>query len=591
MIHLVRLHSDSGLLDEITFRRGLNVILGVQSGDRNGRELNGVGKSTLIRLVDYAFIGTEAKSYFRQDRTDFLRDEDHSITLTFEDDKSQYQIRRKFSESDEVEFAKAGAGFATYSEAEMKDILAPMMIVDAEYPGHVDTAWFRNLLRFFITDDKTAHRRTDPLNFVYASARKSELLAYNYYLLNLPNQHLVEFDRLRQKLQEEQRHKRQIEARIKEETGKAVEQVRSDLDRMRSQIEEYKANLEAFTFLQDYESIETELRTLTAKISDRMRVFAALRRRLSHLEKSYELKVDVDVERVSRLYAEIEVELAAFVQRRLEEILDFRRDIVANRKKFLVEREAELRSNLANVESEVKRLEERRSQLFKWLQERQALDALRNAYERIAHDSEQLERSAARVRALEAEEQKIAETNALISETVVQIVRERQTQDVSIREIRKTFFDILQHTIYLGEAVEDAYFDITATGKSASPLNVEIEVPKSDSLGKSRFKLPVYDLTVFLRILSQDRHLPHFLVHDGAFNGVDVKTVVQFLNYIEQKAGTLSSLQYIVTLNEDQVYLSEKSRTAFDGLGFELASRVIAHFEDVPEKMIFRREY
>jgi len=192
---------------------------------------------------------------------------------------------------------------------------------------------------------------------------------------------------------------------------------------------------------------------------------------------------------------------------------------------------------------------------------------------------------------LEAEEQKIAETNALISETVVQIVRERQTQDVSIREIRKTFFDILQHTIYLGETVEDAYFDITATGKAVSPLNVEIEVPKSDSLGKSRFKLPVYDLTVFLRILSQDRQLPHFLVHDGAFNGVDVKTVVQFLNYIEQKAGTLSSLQYIVTLNEDQVYLSEKGRTAFDGLGFDLSTRVIAHYEDVPEKMIFRREY
>ena len=564
---------------------------GVQSGDRNGRELNGVGKSTLVRLVDYAFIGTEAKSYFRQERTDFLRAEEHSITLTFEDEKAQYQIRRDFSRSDGVEFAKIGTSFSCYSEAEMKDILAPLMLVDPEYSGHVDTAWFRNLLRFFVTDDKTAHKRTDPLNFTHSSARKSELLAYNYYLLNLPNQHLVEFDRLRQKLQEEQRHKKHIEARIKEETGKAVEQVRSDLDRMRAQIEEYKTNLEVFTFLQDYASIEAELRTLTTTISERMRTFAALKRRLAHLQKSYELKIDVDVERVSHLYAEIEQELAVFIQRRLEEILDFRRDIVANRKKFLVEREAELRANLAEIESEVKRHEERRSQLFKWLKEQQALDALRNAYERIAHDSEQLERSASRVRALEAEEQKIAETNAKISEPVLQIVRERQTQEASIREIRKTFFDILQHTIYLGESVEDAYFNITATGKASSPLNVEIEVPKSDSLGKSRFKLPVYDLTVFLRILSQDRHLPHFLVHDGAFNGVVVKTVVQFLNYIESKANSLSSLQYIVTLNEDQVYVSEKSRTAFDGLGFDLSSRVIAHYEDVPEKMIFRREY
>lgn len=591
MIHLLRLHSDTDLLKEVRFHRGLNVILGVPSGERDGRELNGVGKSTLIRLIDYSLIGSESKSYFHQDRTEFLRSEEHSVTLTFHDDKRQYQIRRCFARSDEIEFATGETGFTTYSESEMKDILAPLMIIDTEYSGHVDTGWFRNLIRFFITDDKTAHKRTDPLNFVHSSARKSELLAYNYYLLNLPNQHLVAFDRLRQKLQDEQRHKKQIEARIKEETGKAVEQVRSDLDRMRSQIDEYKAHLEEFKFLDDYEVIEAELRSLTATISERMRTFAAVKRRLSHLQKSYELKIDVDVERVHRLYAEIEEELAEFVQRRLEEIVEFRKDIVANRKKFLVEREAELRTTLSEIETEVKRLEQRRSQLFQWLQEHQALDALRNAYERIAHDSEQLERSAARVRALEEEEQKIAETNAQISETIVSIVKERKEQDAAVRDIRKTFFDILQHTIYLGETVDDAYFDIKATNRPNSPLNVEIEVPKSDSLGKSRFKLPVYDLTVFLRILSQERHLPHFLVHDGAFNGVDVKTVVRFLNYIESRAKALQSLQYIVTLNEDQVAVSERNRAEFEGFTFDLSERVVAHYEDVPEKMIFGREF
>jgi uncharacterized protein YydD (DUF2326 family) len=591
MIHLVRLESETGLLNPVPFHRGLNVVLGVPSGEREGRELNGVGKSTLIRLIDYALVGTDAKAYFRHDKSEFLRSEEHSVTLTFEDEHTEYQIRRDFSRTDAIEFAKHGGTFDHYTEAEMKDILAPMMIVDPEYPGHVDTSWFRDIIRFFITDDKTAHKRTDPLNFVYAAARKSRLLAYNYYLLNLPNQHLVEFDRLRQKLQDEQRHKKQIEARIKEETGKAVEQVRSDLDRMRNQIDEYKASLESFTFLADYESIETELRTLTATISERMRVFAGVRRRLSHLQKSYELKLDVDIERVHRLYADIQGELAEFVQRKLEEIVAFRKDIVANRKKFLVEREAGLRSQIAEIEGDVKRLEERRSQLFKWLQERQALDSLRNAYERIAHDSEQLERSAARIRALEEEEQKIAETNAQISDTIVDIVKERQTQDAAIREIRRTFFDILQHTIYLGEAVEDAYFDITATNRPASPLNVEIEVPKSDSLGKSRFKLPVYDLTVFLRLLSQERHLPHFLVHDGVFNGVDVKTSVRFLNYIDGKVAELPSLQYVVTLNEDQVYVSEKTRTAFEGFAFNLAERVVAHYEDVPERMIFKREF
>ncbi len=124
-----------------------------------------------------------------------------------------------------------------------------------------------------------------------------------------------------------------------------------------------------------------------------MRVFAALKRRLSQLEKSYELKVDVDIERVSRLYAEIQEELAAFVQRRLERDSQFRKDIVANRKKFLVEREAELRSNIVTLNLRLGNLKRGEASFFKWLQEQQALDALRNSYERIAHDSEQLERT------------------------------------------------------------------------------------------------------------------------------------------------------------------------------------------------------
>jgi uncharacterized protein YydD (DUF2326 family) len=591
MIHLIRLDSDTGLLDAVQFKNGLNVVLGLPSGERDGRELNGVGKSTLIRLIDYALIGDGAKSYFRNERCDFLRTEEHTITLTLEAEDSQYRIRRNFSRNNSVEFAKLNEGFAEYTEAEMKGILAPMLIVDPQYLGLVDTSWYRDLIRFFIAEDKTAHKRTEPLNFVHSTARKSQLLAYNYYLLNLPNQHLVEFDRLRQKLKDEQTHKRQIEARIKQETGRAVEQVRSDLDRMRAQIEEYKVSLDSFTFLKDYEAIEAEMRSLTTTISERMRAFVALKRRLSHLQKSYDLKIDVDIERVHRLYASIEEQLAEFVQRKLEEIVQFRKDIAANRKKFLVEREAQLRSEVSEIESEVANLEIRRSQLFEWLQEKQALDALRNAYERITQESELYERSAARIKALEEEEQKIAETNAQISETILNIVRERNTQDDAIRDIRKTFFDILKNSIYLDESIEDAYFDITTTNRADSPLKIEIEVPKSESLGKSRFKLPVYDLTVFLRIIGQERHLPHFLVHDGAFNSVDVKTVVRFLNYIESMAKKMPSLQYIVTLNEDQVYGSERTQAAFEGFAFELSERVIAHYGDVPKKMIFHREY
>lgn len=264
---------------------------------------------------------------------------------------------------------------------------------------------------------------------------------------------------------------------------------------------------------------------------------------------------------------------------------------MANRKKFLIEREQRLRSEIAEVESTVRELETNRKRLFEWLNEQKALDAIRNAYERITHESERYERSASRLKALDDEEQKIAHTNAEVSETIVRIVDQSKLYEEKVRDIRRTFDDILRSTIYVGESMDDAYLTISTQNRKTSPISIDVEVPKSDSLGKSRFKIPVYDLTVFLRIVRDGRQLPHFLIHDGTFNGVAAKTVVRFLNYIVEMAKQFPSLQYIVTLNEEQVYLSDPQKAEFEGLAFNLEQHVIAHYEDVPEKFIFRQEF
>lgn len=591
MITLSRLYSETNLFDEVEFRRGLNVILGVPSGVREGRELNGVGKSTLVRLIDFAFVGDSAKKTFAQGKCDFLRTDGHSFTLMFSDGETTYRIRRRFDHPDTVDFSKGEEEFTEFTEPEMKNVLAPLLVVDQQYEGHVDTGWFRTLMRFFVSDDKASHAQTDPLNFSHASARKPFLLVLNYYLLNLPNSDLLEFDTLRQRLKKEQTHRKQIEERITVESGRSVEQVRSDLDRIESQIEEYKEHLESFEFLEDYTEVESELREVTSRISAEMRKFNAVNRRLSELEKSYQLRVDVDVERVRLLYGALQEELADFIASKLDDVIEFRRSIVANRKKFLIEREQRLRQELSESEANVKELEETRKRLFGYLQEQKALDAIRNAYERITHESEQYERSASRIKALDEEEQKIAHTNAEISEAIARIVDQCKEYETKVRDIRRTFDDILSNTIYVGEDMDDAFLNISPQSRRTTPINIEIEVPKSDSLGKSRFKIPVYDLTVFLRIVRDERELPHFLIHDGTFNGVASKTVVRFLNYIMKQTEQLPSLQYIVTLNEEQVYLSEAQQAEFEGLTFELDDFVVAHFQDVPERMIFGREF
>lgn len=96
MVTLKKIYSNTNLFNEIKFKPGINIVKGVY--DRSKREhrgLNGIGKSTLVRLIDFALISDTSKdSYFDVQDYDFLKS--HSVTLEFEAEGKSYYINRKF---------------------------------------------------------------------------------------------------------------------------------------------------------------------------------------------------------------------------------------------------------------------------------------------------------------------------------------------------------------------------------------------------------------------------------------------------------------------------------------------------------------
>jgi uncharacterized protein YydD (DUF2326 family) len=53
---LIRIYSETNLIDAVPFHNGINIILGKYSGDKEARGINGIGKSTLVRLVDFTLL-------------------------------------------------------------------------------------------------------------------------------------------------------------------------------------------------------------------------------------------------------------------------------------------------------------------------------------------------------------------------------------------------------------------------------------------------------------------------------------------------------------------------------------------------------
>ena len=591
MILLKRLYSETDLFDEVTFKPGINIILGKYSENRKGEGVNGIGKSTLIRLIDFALLSdsTQKSGFFSPKNYPFL--ENHDFTLEFSMDNDVYRIKRYLNDPSIVHFGEVDGELIEYSEKERRAILGNRFFCSHDYQGHIDNKWFRKLMRFFVKDDVNHHERNDPLNFLYPRARKSTLLVYNLYLLGLPNTNAHIFDDLQQKMSKLRGAAKELEKKMEEDTGKKVEEFKLDLTHIEARIRSLQTALADYKFLETYKDVEDRLIKLATLISQKLGVYNTLRKRLESYQESYRLRLEVNVEKVKSLYSEVNAELAQFVDRTLDEVIQFRKSIAESRKKFLVERERLLQAEIGQTLKDISEMEQERSSLYTFLEEREALDSIKHTYEQLIDEKARMERTMATIDNLQSIEKSIADIQMEISSAIRKIIADVEQGKDKIAELHSLFSEILESAVLVDESIEGSYFDVSATADRRSPLNISIGVPKSQSLGKSRFRILMYDLTVFLNIVQSQRRLPHFLVHDGVFHGVGRKTVVNTLNYIYSQHLRQHNFQYIITANEEELYIPPEERAVRGDYNFDWKEMKIAEYEDIPEKMIFRRNY
>ena len=120
---LLRLHSDTELIDAVSFRKGINIIRGKYSEDKEARGINGIGKSSLVRLINFCLLSRKAEKLFSQKKYDFLRKQEHSVTLEFEIQPKKYFLKRTFANPDTFYLGNHINKLEEYEKSEMPKIL------------------------------------------------------------------------------------------------------------------------------------------------------------------------------------------------------------------------------------------------------------------------------------------------------------------------------------------------------------------------------------------------------------------------------------------------------------------------------------
>lgn len=589
MVMLKRLYSDTGLFDEVEFKMGINLIRGIYTkSPEEISDLNGIGKSSLIRLIDYCLLSDAGKKFFSEEKKPFFKEQ--SATLEFEVDGKNYYIRREFSSPSKAFFGYALNSMDEYSDTELRTVLGGLFFGKDNYKGAFDNGWFRRLIKFFIKDDINHHERKDPLKFTNSNISNFEAYVYNLFLLGLPNQHVNEFTLVKKEAEDLLKMRKRITERLKEETGKDLGEVNSEISVIDKKIKTYQESLLKYEFLSSYENVEKELVSISGKVSSLLRKLTPIEKRLSEYRKSYEYEIEIDPKKITKLYSEVKVVFGDAVKKQIEEVLSFRKKLAENRKKFLSGKEVVLSNEIEELKSKIVSLEKKRSSLYKILDEKKALDSIKNTYQLLIEEKSRKEKLDSTIQSLGRIEDDLIIKNKLKTEAVSQISADLNAVKDKISDIREIFLDIVSETVNINNP-EDAVFDIRPASDMKSPVKVNIEVPKSDALGKKRFKILTYDLTVFLNLIDNDRMLPHFLVHDGVFHGIGIKTVIKVLNMVNSKFLQSQNFQYIITANENEILIPDDKKKVWGDYSFDMNGSIRATYKDIPEEMIFKREY
>lgn len=585
MFKLIALSSPSGLFKDIVFKDGLNIILGKYS--KSGKDINGIGKTTIINLINYCLLSDGVKAEFFSEKYSFLKSE--KVKLSFKLGDSDYSIERGFQDKREVLFQVNRQSPKSYIDSDLRLILGSEM--GRRESGVYDPQWFRTLMAFFIQNDHdfSARDASNVQKFTIGK-RQAELLTYIFLILGIDNSLVWSFDNSLVELKSLQADQSRISKQIVEQSGKSIEDFRGECDSISRKIEKLESGLDNYRFDENSSYLEEKIQILNRKISDLNKEHLIISSKYRDIRESLEIDFDVDPASIAKFYTRIHAEFSEFIRKSLDEVIEFRQQIASNRRRFLKEREAQYQEKLSAIRNTLVGLEKERAQIYKMLDERSAFDALKSAYANLLEEKSRLSSQLTYVDQLDHIEKAIAGKKSEVGNTVARIVSEKDSLSKAIDEIKEVFLDLVENSVDVDSSDVNPYFNIEFKANQNSPIKINLEVPRGSSLGKGRFKILAFDLTVFISAVMRDTNFPRFLIHDGVFHAIAHKTRIKFMNYINKKLNSMSDVQYIITVNEDEIIFPEDELISF-GLDFNLSEKTLIVLEDNSESMLFGKEF
>lgn len=349
--------SPGKVIRDIEFHKGLNLIVDETPENTTGTG-NNVGKTTVLRLIDYC-LGGDVDGIYRNPEDkhesyalvkDFLIGNNVIVTLILVDDldtpSKKVVIERDFK-----------TGRSSLIRINGKNVTRKDFVAELEsaiFPEvKTETPSFRQIIAHNIRIDNL---RLENTLKTLTMGKNEEYEALYLFMFGCPNDSAARKTQLAQELDTEKKYKRRMERnRSKNEYKAALSVIESDIEKLI----ERKDNLNINENLQlDINSLNA-LRAQINKVTSRTSLLSLRRELINETVESFDKQnFGEDVVQLEMIYKQASAYVPK-MQRTFKELVDFHNTMLENKKAFVVQELPSIQEEIESLSVELERLKEK----------------------------------------------------------------------------------------------------------------------------------------------------------------------------------------------------------------------------------------
>lgn len=573
MIHSIK--ADKPSFKTVHFKQGFNVILAERTKESTKKDSrNGLGKSTLIEIIHFCLGGNKGETLTKSQLDNW------AFTIDLDLAGERYSVSRNTSDMNKILIEGNCSNWAVkpiidkktgkqmISRNDWTRVLGMLMYdLQSMYDEYKYHPTFRSLISYFVRKNGQSGAFLNPFQ-QYKNQLEWDIQVNNSYLLGLGWEYAAKWQVLKDR--------EKVLAQIKQEaTTGIISNLMGNIGelealkiRLEAQIRQEKEHLDNFRVHPQYHQIEEDANRITKAIHENVNQNIDEKRLLEHYESSIKEEVDAKPEQVTKVYREAGLVFAEKVSKKIDEVMEFHKKIVVNRKDFLHSEIERIKQNVVQREQEIQNFTSKRAELMLTLRTHGALQEYIQLQTNHQTAVAQLKDTSLRLENLKKFEQ------GRSAVTVEQeLLQQKAKNDLNERSIQKEAailtFNSFSEALY--KAPGSLSINVTKTGYK---FNVDIQ--RSGSHGIGNMKIFCYDL-MLAKLWAKKIKTPILLIHDSIiFADVDERQKALALQIAEAESRK-EGFQYICTMNSDTV-----PRGDFDK-DFDFDKFVVKVFTDASE--------